>query len=291
MQIPSSSSLWKSLVRSGWQQDALAGLCVLSPRASSVLSLQTEQTVYWTPCSAQKIKCVKDEHKDPYVPHQCWPFAGKLIIVLEMLLRMVPASGCWFCVQQERKLRGGIRWEVMNSCWNGTQIQNLIVCALSKGSFVLSKIPSPKEVSFVEKTHNALCCGRSAPGCLWGAHSEDSQVKSMQTLSWREEPCFSSSRKKCFELWRNPSVTVRAPAPGSSVLHFPVLHSWDVFSRSASCYPTLSDFLGHQLNMQSIGSLYWFLIWVLDPWKGNLSASKASPEKAMLQSTESHSHT
>lgn len=30
---------------------------------------------------------------------------------------------------------------------------------------------------------------------------------------------------------------------------------------------------------------------MFDPRKGNLSASKASPEKAMLQSTESHSHT
>lgn len=148
----------------------------------------------------------------------------------------------------------------------------------------------------VGNTHRAFCCGRSAPGCLCAkAHSvgkqQDSQVTSMQTVSWREKPCFSNSWKKCFELWRNLSVTVSVPAPGGSVLHFSVMHSWDIFSGSASCYPTLSGFLGHQLNMQRCISFNWLQIWVFDPWKGNLPASKASPEKAKLQSTESHSHT
>lgn len=45
------------------------------------------------------------------------------------------------------------------------------VCALTKGSFVLSEILSPTHVSFVGNTHSAFCCGRSAPGCLCGAHS------------------------------------------------------------------------------------------------------------------------
>lgn len=50
------------------------------------------------------------------------------------------------------------------------------VCALTKGSFVLSEISSPKEVNFVGKTHNALCCVVSAPGCLCGAHSVGKQA-------------------------------------------------------------------------------------------------------------------
>lgn len=204
-------------------QEWMAAGCI--SRALCVLSLQTEQTVYWTPCSAKRIKCVNDEHKDPYVSHQCWPFAAKLIIALEMLLRMVPASGCWFCVKQERKLRGGIRWEVMKSCWNGTQIQKLIVFEPSQRG-VLSCLRFPVlRRSVLWGRHTMLCVVRGVHQAVYVVHilwesRQDSQVKSMQTVSWREEPCFCNSWKKCFELWRIPSVTVSAPVHGAQFCIF-----------------------------------------------------------------------
>lgn len=50
------------------------------------------------------------------------------------------------------------------------------VCALTKGSPVLSGIPSPKGVSFIGKTQNAFCRGRRAPGSLCGAQSVGKQA-------------------------------------------------------------------------------------------------------------------
>lgn len=168
------------------------------------------------------------------------------------------------------------------------------VCALTQGSFVLSEIPSTSNVSFVGKTHSAYCCGRSAPGCLCGASSVGKQAGQPGEINadsvLKRGQSFCNSWKKCFELWRNPLVTVSAPALGNSVLHFAVMHSQDVFSRSASNYSALSDFLGLQLNMQSYCSFYWFQIWLFNSWKGNMSAPKSSPEKVILQGTEFHSH-
>lgn len=166
------------------------------------------------------------------------------------------------------------------------------VCALTKGSFVLSEIPSPKEGQFYgEDTECFLCTRLSLLRTFCGEAGRTGRWNQCRQCPEEKHLAFATlERMQCWTL-KSPSVTVSTPAPGSSASHFPVMHSWDVFSRSASCYPTLSGFLGHQLNMQSGDSLYWFQFWVFDPWKGNLSDSKSSQEKAILQSTESHSHT
>lgn len=52
------------------------------------------------------------------------------------------------------------------------------VCVLTKGSFVLSEIPSPKEVSFVGKTQSAFLLWEECTRCsvLCGARSVGKQA-------------------------------------------------------------------------------------------------------------------
>lgn len=194
---------------------------------------------------------------------------------------------------------GGIRWEVMSSYWNGTQsapllwqIQKLVVFVLSqRGVLSCLRFPVPRRVSFVGKTQSVFC----APGCLFCAHSvgkqagQEGEINAGSVL--KRNTLLLQLLKECnAELWSHLQWQSVLQHLGAQLCIFQSCIQ-DVFSRSASCYPTLSGFLGHQLNMQSGDSLYWFQFWVFDPWKGNLSASKSSQEKAILQSTESHSHT
>lgn len=132
------------------------------------------------------------------------PLQENLITALEMLLRMVPASGCWFSGEEERKRMGGIRWEVMNNYWNGTQcallplqIQKLIVFVLSHRG-VLSCLRFPVlRTSVLWGRHTVLSVvggvhqAASVVQVLWVSR-QDSRVKSMQTVSWREDRAFAT---------------------------------------------------------------------------------------------------
>lgn len=161
-------------------------------------------------------------------------FAGKLIISLQMLLRMVPASVCWFCVEEER----GNWWEGLGERWwiaaemgpslhsSYCRYRNWLCLYSNKGDFcpVWDSL-SPTCINFAVKTHGAFCCARNASDFLCGAISVAKSTGQPGENQCRLCPkdrnlvCATQSWTKCLEPWRNHLVTVSASAFGSSVLH------------------------------------------------------------------------
>lgn len=115
-------------------------LCALLPGASFVPSLQVEQTVYWTPSLlSRKDKVCKWWAQGSFCVTSALTLCRKTDYCSWNALEHGTCLCCRFSAEWERKLMGGIRWEVMSGYWNGSQcallplqIQRLIMFVLSQ---------------------------------------------------------------------------------------------------------------------------------------------------------------